>query len=712
MTVVRDADQVERREQRKRGHGLARVVGIATTVAVLSAGLVALPVVGAPGDAEHLHAAQDLPVAGAGSPEGEGVSIGVVGETTTTGPTSVAEVLAVLERAELAAEDAGREYTREIEQAAAEVGMLLSTYLAQQADAGLRTPEAVPQAAPVVQAATSPADGPADVSTADAAPVSRVVEPPTSPADAVQDAAAEVPEVTESGPVTFDDVVVAATRLANLLDPASESSADAVLPADGLSGDSSRATLTAGLRAVVDKYAGSTAGFANGRIPTSVLCPLDFAQGHMLRCDAAAQLTALNALYEKEFGVPIPMTDSYRPYDVQVRLKVIKPYLAATPGTSNHGWGVAVDLSTPISSGTSAEYRWLRVHGPDFGWDNPSWARLDGSKPEPWHFEFFASGPIPDRAWDSADVGRWDGDGHGAPVDKAGHDDDGKQPADKRSGDRKSSPDQKQRSDKKGSADEQKTGSGGKDSGGTGGTGGTGGKDSGGKGSGNGSGGTGGSDGGSRPGTGGDGPGTGETVQKVTVPNLAGQSVTTAKTKLKALGLRVTTTTQASDEPQGQVLENTGAGQKVRTGWTVTLVVSSGPALVTIPDLEGLTVAEATEQLEALGFVVVTDPAEGVGPEDLVVETRGAGTKVPEGSTVTIDWSDMVVVPDVTGLTVAEARDELEPLGFVVVTDPAEGVEPEDEVVESPDADAAVAKGSEVVLAVETEDAVKSGDEG
>lgn len=214
--------------------------------------------------------------------------------------------------------------------------------------------------------------------------------------------------------VTFGDVVVAALRLAQLLDPgrsdliasAVEVTAAPLLPGTGLPvtllpGDT---PLTAMLRSVVQHYGSTTAGYSNGRIPLDVLCPLPFASGHRLRCDAAAQLTALNAAFRAEFGRDIPMTDSYRTLASQIRLKATKGFLAATPGYSLHGWGIAVDLGAPISSGRSAEYTWLRLHGPDYGWDNPSWARHDGRKPEPWHFEFFAAGPIPNRALSPADV--------------------------------------------------------------------------------------------------------------------------------------------------------------------------------------------------------------------------------------------------------------------------------------------------------------------
>ncbi|WP_286219220.1 M15 family metallopeptidase [Paraoerskovia sediminicola] len=142
---------------------------------------------------------------------------------------------------------------------------------------------------------------------------------------------------------------------------------------DGRSGDLVDDAAVASLER--DTYLEMFAGMRNGRIPASALCALPFAPGHSLRCDAAAHLIALSAAYEAEFGVPIPMTDSYRSYASQVAVRAAKPHLAAVPGTSQHGWGLAVDLSNPISGGRSAEYRWLRLNAPDYGWGNPTWAR-------------------------------------------------------------------------------------------------------------------------------------------------------------------------------------------------------------------------------------------------------------------------------------------------------------------------------------------------
>ncbi|MFC6508913.1 M15 family metallopeptidase [Promicromonospora citrea] len=377
-----------------------------------------------------------------------------VGETGSVPEgVTLAQVVAVLERAERMAQEQGAAFSPTVAQAAAELGMLYTTYQMQQLAFGENNEGLRVEDAPVRRDAGSGSgrdgsgkdgsgrdgsgkdagdagaggrggsdedaadehdgsegpggrDEPDPDRTAPAIEVSNgrgsVIDPQTDDEHAGSAEHDDAAPGHAAGYVTYDQVVMAAVRLANMLDP---SVPNALVEVEGITREGF--SLRESLLDVVATFGGSTAGYANGRIPADVLCPLEFAPGHMLRCDAAERLTALSAEFEKEFGYPIPMTDSYRSYEMQVTLKGIKPHLAAIPGTSNHGWGLAVDLGNPIAGGHSPEYVWLRLHGPDYGWDNPSWARLDGAKPEPWHFEFFAAGSIPNRAIDPSDVGTW-----------------------------------------------------------------------------------------------------------------------------------------------------------------------------------------------------------------------------------------------------------------------------------------------------------------
>ncbi|MFI7589091.1 D-alanyl-D-alanine carboxypeptidase family protein [Spongisporangium articulatum] len=128
--------------------------------------------------------------------------------------------------------------------------------------------------------------------------------------------------------------------------------------------------------------------YANGKIPLSALCPLWANGNHYLRADAAYGFNRLSKAYLQAFGAAPCITDSYRSYASQVRLAKTKPTLAAKPGTSNHGWGTALDLCGGINSYGTKQYRWMLVNAPLYGWFHPSWARQGGGREEPWHWEF------------------------------------------------------------------------------------------------------------------------------------------------------------------------------------------------------------------------------------------------------------------------------------------------------------------------------------
>ncbi len=130
---------------------------------------------------------------------------------------------------------------------------------------------------------------------------------------------------------------------------------------------------------------------SNGQLPSSDLCTL-WDPRHRLRADAAVAFAKLNIAFRQEFGGDdMCLTDSYRTLSVQKTLKSEKPGLAATPGTSEHGWGLAVDMCDGVETGSGARYTWLRHNAPAYGWDNPAWARAGGSGPhEPWHWEYVA----------------------------------------------------------------------------------------------------------------------------------------------------------------------------------------------------------------------------------------------------------------------------------------------------------------------------------
>jgi hypothetical protein len=91
--------------------------------------------------------------------------------------------------------------------------------------------------------------------------------------------------------------------------------------------------------------------YANGRLPDSILAPI---AGGRLRKDAALRWNAMNYASRARYGVtllPLGGMSTYRTYAQQVYLWNTVAHAhdtnwVAYPGTSNHGWGLAVDLAS------------------------------------------------------------------------------------------------------------------------------------------------------------------------------------------------------------------------------------------------------------------------------------------------------------------------------------------------------------------------------
>lgn len=135
----------------------------------------------------------------------------------------------------------------------------------------------------------------------------------------------------------------------------------------------------------------ATVASPNGAIDTDLLCAPDFESDELLRCDAAAALEKLNDAYRADFGRDLDVTSSYRSYSAQVSTRASRGWLAAVPGTSNHGHAVAVDFAGfgGVGDFSSPSYLWMKANAGRFGWVHPSLMEPGGGGPqEPWHWEF------------------------------------------------------------------------------------------------------------------------------------------------------------------------------------------------------------------------------------------------------------------------------------------------------------------------------------
>jgi serine/threonine-protein kinase len=184
-------------------------------------------------------------------------------------------------------------------------------------------------------------------------------------------------------------------------------------------------------------------------------------------------------------------------------------------------------------------------------------------------------------------------------------------------------------------------------------------------------------------------------------------AVAAAEKALRDMGFSTDSTFETSDKRQGEVIgQDPSGGAQAKKGAIVHLTVSSGPGRASVPPLAGLGRRAAAKQLTALGFKVTEieqfDPAV---PHDHVIETRPPdGTQLDKGTSVTLVVSkgpEQVAVPDETGKTLADARSELESLGFTVAVKRQESATQSPGTVLSQDPPSGQrAKGSTVTLTV------------
>ncbi len=173
---------------------------------------------------------------------------------------------------------------------------------------------------------------------------------------------------------------------------------------------------------------------------------------------------------------------------------------------------------------------------------------------------------------------------------------------------------------------------------------------------------------------GGGGTGTADTVG---VPDLSNLSQEDAIEQLQELGFRVRLRNESSDTvPEGFLIgTDPPAGTQVEPGSVVTVIISQGPQQFPVPQVFGLTEAEARALIEEQGFVVgeVTTRFSNEDPEGTVVEQDpDAGEPAAPGTTVDLVISGgpfALTIPDVSSRTVEAAVQELEEAGFVVTVE-------------------------------------------
>lgn len=158
----------------------------------------------------------------------------------------------------------------------------------------------------------------------------------------------------------------------------------------------------------------------------------------------------------------------------------------------------------------------------------------------------------------------------------------------------------------------------------------------------------------------------------VVVPNVVGKPVADAQNTLQARGLSSTTATATSATvPPGTVMQqDPQAQQKVAKNQSVLLTVSGGAGTLQVPDVHNLSVAQATQQLQQLGFTVlppISETSANIAAGKVTRTDPPADTTQAKNATIQIYVSAGTgnsALPNVVGQTQAQASAALTNAGF------------------------------------------------
>jgi len=127
-------------------------------------------------------------------------------------------------------------------------------------------------------------------------------------------------------------------------------------------------------------------------------------------------------------------------------------------------------------------------------------------------------------------------------------------------------------------------------------------------------------------------------IEMTVVPQVLGIGQAEAEADLTAAKLKPKIVTRDGNTAPGTVLDVIPPpGTQLATGSTITLVVASGN--VQVPDVRGLALDQAEQNLARAGFAVEVQPTPAPGPVGMVLEQTPVSTLAARGSRITINVS-------------------------------------------------------------------------
>lgn len=166
--------------------------------------------------------------------------------------------------------------------------------------------------------------------------------------------------------------------------------------------------------------------------------------------------------------------------------------------------------------------------------------------------------------------------------------------------------------------------------------------------------------------------GSGDSVE---VPDVVGMTTSEATQAIEKAGFSVGTTESVyTDEMEaGRVFKQSPKGKdKAKKGSKINLTVSQGKEQIDVPDVRGMSQAEASNAITQAGFAVgkISEQESDSVESGKVISTDPAGgSKANKGSTINIVISkgaESVSVPNLVGLSISEATSKAQAAGFTI----------------------------------------------
>lgn len=165
-------------------------------------------------------------------------------------------------------------------------------------------------------------------------------------------------------------------------------------------------------------------------------------------------------------------------------------------------------------------------------------------------------------------------------------------------------------------------------------------------------------------------------IKEVQIPNITKQSQEMAESSLTNLGLEVLVEKQLFDDeiPVGFVIsQNPVAGETVKEGYTVRIILSMGQRKVNVPEIIHKEIDEAKIELDNndlnLGNIEYEYNDLPVGI--IIEQNPGAGTEIQEGASVDIIVSqgrkiETLIMPNMIGKNIIDVKDTAKNLGLII----------------------------------------------